>query len=242
MDAQPANTRLIDHFKRVYTIIVGLAITEGCKHLWPLDQSSIFDPNIWMFLAFFVTVIPIFHGGDRALDVKYSEIGKDNYTKIKYMIEVHLLLFMALGFVLVAEAIPQSTTAPAAKKAGEIIANKAYAPFFFLFGATLIFDVAVLSYGWLTSPRKDEDRNSLKPYLFWIGINGALSITALLMGAGLNIWQPTLLYGRFDTLAFLMALFLFGASVLRTCYDYAKAQVFLFPDAVPQPQAATPQP
>jgi hypothetical protein len=244
MDLQPANTRLIDHFKRVYTIIVGLAITEGCKHLWPLDPASIFEPNVWMFLAFFITVIPIFHGGDRALDHKYSEIDHTDYFVKDYLWEIYMLLFMSLGFVLVAEAIPLSTppVALAGHAAGIAVAERSYAPFFFLFGATLAFDVLVLGYGLRFGSRRSANRASLEPYPRWIKANALLSSSAFALGAFLTFMPSRLLYDRFDPVALLAAVLLFVAAVWRTHFDYQNAEAFMFPGAAPQSSAATPQP
>lgn len=242
MSVQPANTRLIDHFKRVFTIIVGLAITEGCKHLWPLDWSSIFEPNVWMFLAFFITVIPIFHGADRALDQKYTEIGQNGYTVKNYLQEIYMLLFMALGFVLIAESIPQSTSPAAhtAQTAVAAVAGSSTAPFYFLFGATLAFDVLVLSYGLRFGSRQNKNASSRQPYPRWMLENGALSVAAFLIGGVLSFMPTKLLYDRYDLFALLMAVLLFIGTALRTNSDYKHAEAFLFGES--EPQAATPQP
>lgn len=234
MDVLPENTRLIDHFKRVYTIIVGLAITEGCKHLWPLDALSIFEPNVWMFLAFFITVIPIFHGGDRGLDHKYSEIDSNHYPVRAYLWDIYMLLFMSLGFVLVAEAIPQSTPAAPGLAAGE----KSYAPFYFIFGATLIFDVLVLGFGMRFGSRPGVGRASLEPYPKWIRANGLLALFAFLVGVFLTLTPTMLLYDRFAPLPLLAAILIFAAAIVRTYYDYKNADAFMFPAAPPKADAA----
>jgi hypothetical protein len=67
--ADPQHQRLIDYFKRVYAIVAGLALTDACRRTLPLTDYH--DPRLRMFLAFFVTIVPIFHGGDRSLDQKY---------------------------------------------------------------------------------------------------------------------------------------------------------------------------
>jgi hypothetical protein len=69
-DVNQERARLIDHFKRAYQVIVGVAITVACSKLFPGGWQSV-DITFWTFCTFFITVVPIFHGGDRSLDLKY---------------------------------------------------------------------------------------------------------------------------------------------------------------------------
>ena len=72
-DSNPglARSRLIDHFKRAYQIIVGLAIARACVKVLPHGFSGFPDLEFWLFATLFVTLVPSFHGGDRSLDIKY---------------------------------------------------------------------------------------------------------------------------------------------------------------------------
>ena len=108
VDAAQERSRLIDHFKRAYQIIVGLAITLACTKLFPNDDPSIpWDTSFWLFCIFFITVVPIFHGGDRSLDVKYLRAPAVGFWgRAAYIWDVYMLLITAILFVKIAQAIP----------------------------------------------------------------------------------------------------------------------------------------
>jgi hypothetical protein len=65
-DVGQERARLIDHFKCGYQVIVGLAIAVACSKLFPQGLLQKFDITFWSFFTFFITVVPIFHGGDRS--------------------------------------------------------------------------------------------------------------------------------------------------------------------------------
>ena len=106
-EARQHRSRLIDHFKRAYQIIVGLAITLACGKVFAGGSVDFNDPALFMFAAFFVTVVPIFHGGDRSLDLKYLgakiTLIRD---QIGYVWDVYMLMITAIFFVKIAQAIP----------------------------------------------------------------------------------------------------------------------------------------
>jgi hypothetical protein len=97
----PANpnqerSRLIDHFKRAYQIIVGLAITLACTKLFPGGFPTPSDTSFWLFCTFFITVVPIFHGGDRSLDIKYLRAQPVGFWgRAAYVWDVYMLLITA---------------------------------------------------------------------------------------------------------------------------------------------------
>jgi hypothetical protein len=106
-DPNQERSRLIDHFKRAYQIIVGLAITLACTKIFPSGIATVPDVTFWLFCIFFITVVPIFHGGDRSLDVKY--LGSRPYgfwRRAAYVWDVYMLLITAVFFVKIAQAIP----------------------------------------------------------------------------------------------------------------------------------------
>jgi hypothetical protein len=104
VDAAQERSRLIDHFKRAYQIIVGLAITLACTKLFPNDDPGVpWDTSFWLFCAFFITVVPIFHGGDRSLDVKYLQAPAVGFwSRAAYIWDVYMLLITAILFVKIA--------------------------------------------------------------------------------------------------------------------------------------------
>jgi hypothetical protein len=69
--AKDKRSRLIDHSKRLYAIIVALAVADACRTLFPFTFSFLPTNSLVLFLSFLVTVVPIFQGFDRSLDIKY---------------------------------------------------------------------------------------------------------------------------------------------------------------------------
>ena len=120
VDAAQERSRLIDHFKRAYQIIVGLAITLACTKLFPNDDPSIpWDTSFWLFCIFFITVVPIFHGGDRSLDVKYLPAPAVGFWgRAAYIWDVYMLLITAILFVKIAQAIPGPAVLGGAPRCG----------------------------------------------------------------------------------------------------------------------------
>ena len=105
-DARQHRSRLIDHFKRAYQIIVGLAIAGACGKLFAHGTVELSDPALLLFCTFFITVVPIFHGGDRSLDLKYfGEKPSSGWRQLAYIWDVYMLLITAIFFVKIAQAI-----------------------------------------------------------------------------------------------------------------------------------------
>jgi len=223
-------SRLIDHFKRVYTIVAGLAITEAVRRQFPLSLSTLTNPSFWMFLTFFVTLVPIFHGGDRSLDVKYLGVPRVNICqRFGYLWDVYMLLITAMLFVCIAESIPKPTVSWVA--AGEKTFMTDTALFYQLMLITLVFDAAVLLIDYLKSDKQVLPR--LESYLVWIPANLVL--------AGLCYYAGCLAAAAREPTSALVAvdgysLNLQGVSVfialiafVRTFVDYWAGKDFLFP-------------
>jgi hypothetical protein len=218
--------RLIDHFKRAYQIIVGLAITGACTKLFadgvvkfPLDVS------VWLFGAFFITVVPIFHGGDRSLDVKYLREQPTGFWKrFFYIWDVYILLITAILFVKIAQAIPDAPAAAAkAVPTGvaQVVPGASTQPapstpehFYFWMAVMLFFDAAVLVIDGVKS-------NLLLRYGKWIVINVVLASICLWAKAQPGVW-PGL---SVNTTAEIV----FGFALLRTFLDYIFGGDFMFP-------------
>lgn len=204
-------SRLIDHFKRLYSIIVGLAITEGCRKLLPFDAAHFSFPSLWMFCAFLVTVVPLFQGGDRSLDLKYldePEAGRE-YTRFAYLWDVYMLLVTGLLMTFVAEAIPPARS--------DAMPMPEPDTFFALMGFLLSFDVFVLLIDLIKSHVSDR----LETYYPWILMNAALAVVCV-FARHLHEAHPNLSLSR---IAFAVFVFAF----LRTTLDYALSESFMFP-------------
>ncbi|HEX8168026.1 MAG TPA: hypothetical protein VF601_19835 [Beijerinckiaceae bacterium] len=213
--------RLIDHFKRVYTIVVGLSITEACKRLFPFDFSDALNPSVLMFVTFLVTVVPIFHGGDRSLDVKYLENPPEKDTpwrRFLLMWDVFMLLITAIFFVGIALSMQGAHGIPTPSA------------FYFWMSRMLFFDCGVLIIDLLKThlPRK------LGHYLIWILLNFALGYMCLRASRSLGTSGST----SDDTTWW--GWVIFGLAFLRTIIDYIVGAKFMFPSATPSTDRGSP--
>jgi hypothetical protein len=212
-------SRLIDFFKRVFAIIAGLAITEACRRLLPA-QLTLFElpgPSFWMFLALFITIIPIFHGGDRSLDVRHlDQRVRNRWERLKFVWDVYALLATGLLLVCAADAIPDVATI--AKHDEKWTFAAAAADFYRWLGVFFIFNVLVLIVDRLTTQVPER----LAPYKLWIPINIVMALAcwgathALAEhGDACLVWLP---------LAFCLL------AVVRTLLDYGFSDAdFMFP-------------
>jgi len=218
--------RLVDHFKRVYTIIVGLAITEAVKGQFPPTFETVFGPPGWMFGTFFITIVPIFHGGDRSLDIKYTRAeGVGN--RAKYLWDVYVLLLTAVLFVWIADSIPSAlkTAHPLTPK--DLLEQSTL--FYRLMGAMFLFDVVVLIIDyWKSEP---DLRADLRSYYVWIPSNSILGILCFAVAFAIGNADSSQVYSIFSLALTLQSLsiIVFVAAFIRTGLDYWFSRAFLFP-------------
>jgi hypothetical protein len=230
----PANldqerSRLIDHFKRAYQIIVGLAITLACTKLVPegIPSSRIFlDTSFWLFCTFFITVVPIFHGGDRSLDIKYlrkSPVGF--WGQVAYIWDVYMLLITAILFVKIAQSIPVPQTISGSSGAilGQALTPPSAPAIFYHWMAIMLFmDVGILIVdgikSWLLST---EGATELRAYPKWIFLNLALAFICWYAPA-----PPDFLPSLSELT---VGIIVFAFSFLRTLLDYIFGKSFMFP-------------
>jgi hypothetical protein len=209
--------RLIDHVKRVYSLVVGLALTEACKNLLHNEILDVHWASLWIFLTFFITVVPIFQGGDRFLDVTYFDRDlSPGATRAAFMWDVYMLLVTGLVFVGVAESVPALS--------GKI---PDHTNFFYGLACMFGVDTFILVVGWFKSGKDDRSKIH-KNYVVWIAMNGVM--TGLSFFAG---WMFAAMLGRSLT-AFILLL----AAATRTTIDYAIDKNFMFPQI--QPKATIP--
>ena len=214
VDSNPelARSRLIDHFKRAYQIIVGLAIAQACVKVLPHGFSGFPDLELWLFATFFVTVVPIFHGGDRSLDIKYLDRQpKRGRQKAAYVWDVYILLITAILFVKVAQAIPGP---------GEPQTAQA---FYVWMMVTLFFDAVILVIDDVkTSIVNPQAKPALASYLWWIGLNVSLAVICSFAASLPSSSLPSSSSG-------VVAAIVFGCALARTIADYWLGRSFLFP-------------
>jgi hypothetical protein len=206
-------SRLIDHFKRAYQIIVGLAITLACGKVFAHGTIELSDPALLLFCTFFITVVPIFHGGDRSLDLKYlGEKPSSGWNQLAYIWDVYMLLITAIFFVKIAQAIPgpgigfldNSGTATAGH-------------FYDWMAAMLFFDASVLFIDGVKSALLGSRAwTRLQVYVTWILLNVVLGILCLVIPQ--TTWSPEA-----------VGIVVFLAAFVRTVLDYIAGSKFMFP-------------
>ena len=215
-------TRLVDHFKRAYQIIVGLSITLACTKLFPAFTLSI-DMSFWLFCIFFITVVPVFQGGDRSLDIKYLERRPKGFLgHFAYVWDVFMLLITAILFVKIAQTIPVADASKA--NTGLIgLPSPATPESFYRWMAIMLFvDVAILIIDWIKSNYlKIESAAKLSSYLLWIIMNSVLGAVCLAASDPCpfiaSISPAWLSFG------------IFGLALTRTFLDYVFGAEFMFP-------------
>ena len=206
--------RLVDHFKTAYQIVIGVAITIACTNVFG-DGSIKFPPDIsfWTFGIFFITVMPIFHGGDRSLDAKYLQARRDGFcARVSYLWDFYALVITAILFVKVAQAIPNPGSTPSAGLAGPTPTTPEH--FYIWMAITFGFDVIVLIIDGIKS-------KLFKIYGRWIAFNAALAAVCLWAWSQPHFW-PGLSVNRTGAIVLAFA-------VLRTVLDYTFGGEFMFP-------------
>lgn len=232
IDRSQERSRLIDHFKRVYTIIVGLALTEACRHVVPASVSDLKALPLLAFFTMFLTIIPIFHGGDRSLDLKYLGAAPGRWWPA-YAWDVYMLLLTALFFVGVGESIPWE------KEPNHYVGT--YSGFYYWLASALIFDLIVLAIDrmkdqYLIKHRAEAD-DRLKPYPWWMLFNAAFAGCCLwvagcigdAMQKGDSIHFPIYNTELFDLSLLGVGGVMLLFALVRTIADYAVSREFLFP-------------
>ena len=195
--------RLNDHFKTVYAIIAGVAITDAIGALTSSDGGALIEQRVMRFCTLLITLLPIFHGSDRSLEIRHGYPAENTNEKTNYVLDVYLLIITATLFVCLADTIKLSSMA-----------------FYFWLGGVMVFDALVLMFdlGKLHYFKIDRPpQPALWPaYIRWIGINIALAIICFVwafwfpMGAWMDYW-------------------IFMCALLRTIADYWFGSELMFP-------------
>jgi hypothetical protein len=172
-------------------------------------------------------VVPIFHGGDRSLDVKYrNHYPQTARDRAALLWDDYMLLLTAVLFVCIAEAIPK------APESGHAPAEVHAQAFYHWMAIMLGFDVAVLIIDRWKSRAKERVR--LKPYIAWIIINSLLGLVCWAVSgmsepqcAGMVVTIPLPFGLSVAATLWQVSFAVFLAALLRTVADYEVEQGFL---------------
>lgn len=199
---------LMDHFKTVYAIIAGLAITDAAESGLPKHYKDIGQPQFWMFCTLFITIIPMFQGADRSLVMRHrSGEAKTHGQRLNYVWDVFMLLVTALLFVGMAKAIDRGSSSP---------------HFYIWMSITMTFDVGVLIFDYIKMRfwfKLFIPFGLTKAYAAWIVGNFSLAVICCLAAKS----------GVCEDWTFLVSLAVCIIALVRSISDYIFGGDFLFP-------------
>jgi len=103
-DVLRARSRVVDHWKRLFAIVCGFAITVACVRAY--SCLLVADVHgIMLFVAFISTLLPVFHGMERSLDLRYLEARSPVPTAVRLMGDTGVLMISALFFLVLGLSI-----------------------------------------------------------------------------------------------------------------------------------------
>jgi hypothetical protein len=215
--------RVVDHMKRLFAIVCGLALTLGCVNAYTAFNRPMYaDQWAWpdwvgvlQFVILLVSVVPVFHGAERSLDLKYLRADAPGARPGWIILDFWLLIFSALFFVVIAQCVPDYR--PSRQPDVEVLRDR----FLLFLGAFFLYDVVVLLQGALraqTGPAT-PDKIVHWAHVAWMAGNGFMGAVCLIARSWLEPGSEPL--GLFTILLVL--------ALLRTVCDYAWGWQFLFP-------------
>lgn len=166
-DFLEARKRSVDNLQRLYTFVVGLAVTESLRKVLAEFGVNGHYPtyNEWLiFCSLIVTVIPFYHGANRYLDAAYVT-GERTVKPSALMIDFIALFFE--GLMLFALAVVSNNTR------------------FFYLGLAILLLFDTIWVGFTLLPATGDTKKA--PYTIWIIIN-VLATILLYVFAQLR-WQ-----------------------------------------------------
>jgi hypothetical protein len=168
--------------------------------------------------------MPIFHGGDRSLDIKYLTTPTTGFRgRVSYLWDFYALVITAILFVKIAQAIPSpgpnpipvvGQAAAAAAAAGGVVSTPGH--FYAWMAIMLAFEVIVLIIDGIKS-------GLFADYGKWIALNVALAVVCLWARSQPD-WLPLPQFSESHT-----AEIVFILAFLRTALDYVAGADFMFP-------------
>jgi hypothetical protein len=220
-DITTGRTRSVDNLQRLYTIVIGLAVTESLKGL----LLNISDPNImkpsynrWlMFISLIVTVVPFYHGANRYLDATY--VTRERSAKPEALMLDFILLFIeGLGFFILA-----------------MLSNND-AAFYTVLASLFILDSLWVG---ITNLMATGEADKFHNYSTWASANILAASFVLL-----SVWS-NILHWDFWPTEQVKNIALVIVVIARTAYDYIKVWHFYYPkdqgtrfDLIPAPPPA----
>jgi hypothetical protein len=199
-----ARSRVVDHWKRLFAIITGFAITAACQRAylcyWNSDWAGILE-----FIAFISTVPPVFHGMERSLDLRYLEPKSESPSAWTVAEDTFVIITTGIFFLALALSIPDYTTN----------GRRDLHVFPVLLSAFLFFDVIALL---KTSPRFNNTKSHISTH-YGLAILNAMALILIMF----------VLYCQNAQNALMMQVIIGLIAILRSWGDYMVSKDFLYP-------------
>lgn len=213
-DTLKERARVIDHVKRLFAIVCGLAITVASTNAFTCLVIAKDWVGVLQYLATLFTIVPIFHGAERSLDLQYLRRDSGVPTNLRFITDIWILIGMALFFVAIAQTIPNYR--PPAPSASEVAATHSH--FFLALGLFFLFDVLGLAIGLSRQSRESVAVVYKQAHKRWMGLNFVMAVVCL------TAWR------YFDAALLCVSLVIAMLAIVRTALDYCVGWKFLYPD------------
>lgn len=209
---QEARKRSVEHLQRLLSVVVSLAVAQALQRLVFVDTAPREHdyPDWVMFVGFFVTLVPFFHGANRYLDAAYITL-ESPARPIGLVCDFFFLLVESMIFYLMAAFIG------------------ALHKFYWVMFTLLLLDAAWVGITFLYKEHSSTAAKSQAKfnYLPWLGLNVGAAVL-LVITANLT------------TLALSAKLVLLAlVPILRTALDYYLSLPVYFPVPAPKTQEET---
>ncbi len=207
-DVLRARNRVVDHWKRLFAIVSGFAITVACLRVYSCALSRDLA-GILQFVVLIVTIPPVFHGMERSLDLRYLQRRSPIPGAARMVGDTAVLMLTGLFFLGLALSIPDHGQSWLVDR--KDILRRWY---MLLLVSFFFFDSIVL---WATKKRLQETAPEAGAHSAHrnLAILNVLTCAAIIAAVGfdLGFWPVALI------------------AVGRTLLDYKISRAFLYPQA-----------
>jgi hypothetical protein len=196
--------RTVTHLQSLYAVVVGLALTASMTSLIDATKSPPINfRTLPYFVVFLVTIVPIYHGALRHLDVNYIEKGKNQPKSGALMADWGLLFIESCGLLALALLIANDIS------------------FVWMFVGLLTFDAL---WGFAAHLAFTKESGGLTAEIKWSIINLSTVILLVIVFVYLDSLDPSA--KPVDTYRWIVISVL---AIARTLFDYGWCWNFYYP-------------
>jgi hypothetical protein len=193
-------TRSVDNLQRLYTLVVGLALTESLRRLLATPPSIPLADAVAV-IALVFTIVPFYHGANRYLDATYVT-GERSARSGALMLDFIAIFIEGLLFFVLAVFVSNTSV------------------FFTILAGLLLLDTVWVGLTKLTSTSEPEEGPS---YTKWATANLIAAVAILV-----SVWS-NLLNWEFWPTEVVRSVALVAIAIIRSAMDYLFVWKFYFP-------------